>query len=197
MPRRASGRKIRRSKDPEPRHRIMERIPTPRETSPYSLIQEHLRDDPWRLLVAVIMLNQTSARQARPVWEKFFERFPCPEELYSIPPDRALPELEDLLHPIGFYRRRAERLWIMTEQYLFDWDGKDPLDLHGIGKYGADSFNMFCRGYLVLDVQDKELRNYVRWATERRRAGEDLSGEPRAQHGGIPGTCQEPSQEEK
>lgn len=41
--------------------------------------------------------------------------------------------------------------------------GVDVRDMHGIGKYGADSYNMFVRGYLVEDVKDKELKNYVSW----------------------------------
>ncbi len=40
----------------------------------------------------------------------------------------------------------------------------DPLELPGIGKYGADSYNMFVGGEIVDDVKDKELRNYVAWA---------------------------------
>lgn len=142
-------------------------VETPRERSPYGLIQEDLRDEPWKLLVAVIMLNQTSAKQARPVWEKFFKTFPTPEHLYQISPDRSLPMLEDMLRSIGFQKRRSERIWLMTEQFLFNWDGKDPLELYGIGKYGADSYNMFVVGKIIDDVQDKELKNYVRWARSR------------------------------
>lgn len=140
---------------------------TPREISPYSLIQEHLRDQPWRLLVAVIMLNQTSARQARPVWEEFFKIWPTPYYVWSNDPkqiEQTLSRMREVLRPIGFQNRRAERIWKMTEQFIFTWDGVDPLDLYGIGKYGADSYNIFVKGNIVEDVQDKELRNYVNWA---------------------------------
>lgn len=146
------------------------RTETPRERSPYGLIQEDLRDEPWRLLVAVMMLNQTSAKQARPVWERFFETFPAPEQLYQVSPDRSLPMLESMLRSLGFQKRRSERIWLMTEQFLFDWDGKDPLELYGIGKYGADSYNIFVEGRLPVseaDVDDKELKHYVRWANHR------------------------------
>lgn len=33
--------------------------------SPYGLIQEHLYQDPWKVLVACMLLNQTSGRQVR------------------------------------------------------------------------------------------------------------------------------------
>lgn len=39
-------------------------------------------------------------------------------------------------------------------------------DLYGIGKYAADSYNMFVKGYLVEGVEDKELKNYLVWAKE-------------------------------
>lgn len=159
---------------------------TPRETSPYRLIQEELRDDPWRLLVAVIMLNQTSAKQARPVWTEFFRRWPTPEKLWldSGPTILVFEELVELLHPIGFYNRRADRIWKMTFDFLVlrpDINtGVDVRDMHGIGKYGADSYNMFVRGYLVEDVQDKELKNYVAWVKGNYPDGdgEDLQADP-------------------
>ena len=34
--------------------------------SPYGLIEEQLFGDPWRLLVACILLNQTAAKGVRP-----------------------------------------------------------------------------------------------------------------------------------
>lgn len=153
---------------------------TPTEISPYSLIQEHLRHDPWRLLVVVIMLNQASAKQARPVWEKFFERWPTPHSLCVPDPDEPtiliFDELRKILRPIGFQNRRAERIWRMTFGYICCPDPakiSDPTDLYGIGKYGSDSYKMFVYpGEIVEDVEDKELRNYVRWAKDREgRAG--------------------------
>ena len=33
----------------------------------------------------------------------------------------------------------------MSSQYLFDsW--RDPTELHGVGKYAADAYAIFCRG---------------------------------------------------
>lgn len=139
---------------------------TPRETSPYTLIQEELRDEPWKLLVAVILLNQTSAKQARPVWEEFFGKYSTPDILLSSGDFSADGDIVSLFRPLGFQNRRAERILLMTLDFTV-WNGSDPLDLYGIGKYGADSYNMFVKGVIVEDVEDKELRNYVRWAKEQ------------------------------
>jgi hypothetical protein len=49
----------------------------------------------------------------------------------------------------------------MTEQYL-TWNGKDAADLHGIGKYGSDSYKIFFQNIIPDDVTDKELKKYLK-----------------------------------
>lgn len=132
----------------------------PEEISPYCLIQEILRDDPWKLLVAVICLNMTSAKQAIPVLEKIFKTADTPELLLALDGD----QLESILKPLGLHRRRSKTLVEMSKAFLGGFS--DLIELPGIGKYGADSYNMFISGDLVDDVTDKELRNYVNWVKE-------------------------------
>jgi endonuclease III len=72
-------------------------------------------------------------------------------------------DLETLLTPLGLQRRRARSLIRMSTAYAFLWDGKDPMDLPGIGKYGSDSYRIFVRGELGIQVEDKELRKYLEW----------------------------------
>lgn len=142
---------------------------TPLEPSPYYLIQEHLREHPWRLLVAVMMLNQTSAKQVWPLLDGFFERWP--DALSGASADRR--EMAEYIKPLGLYNRRSKAIIQMSmDYYVSDGRFDDVRQLYGIGKYGADSYNMFIGGEVVFDVQDKELRNYVRWAEslERGRA---------------------------
>ena len=58
-------------------------LPHFRPTSPdeFGLIQEKLQHDPWRMLVAVIFLNVTTAKMALPLLSQLFERWPTPEVL--------------------------------------------------------------------------------------------------------------------
>ena len=58
-------------------------LPHFRPTSPdeFGLIQEKLRHDPWRMLVAVIFLNVTTAKMALPLLSQLLERWPTPEAL--------------------------------------------------------------------------------------------------------------------
>lgn len=139
---------------------------TPRETSPFALIQEELRDRPWRLLVACVMLNQTSIKQVRPVIWKVFERWPTDVELAQADPE----ELAECIKTLGFQNRRARSLIRMSSEYVngFDWD--DVTELHGIGEYAADSWRIFvledCPGSEG-EVDDEKLKKYVGWAVGR------------------------------
>lgn len=134
---------------------------TPTERSPLGLIQEDFRGNPWRLLVACMMLNQTSMRQVRPVLWSFFSVWPGPEEASRA--DQA--SMAEMLRSLGLQNRRSRLLIRMSEAFLA-WDpSSDVSTLPGLGKYAADSYNMFVRGTLVPTVEDKELRKYVAWAT--------------------------------
>jgi methyl-CpG-binding domain protein 4 len=144
---------------------------TPRTLSPYLLVQEFLRDEPWKLLCAVIMLNQTSAKQVWPVLPDFFEKWPRPLDVANADEK----DLSEFLKTLGLQNRRAKTLRKMSEAFLFsEW--KHARDLPGIGKYGDDSYRMFVEGYLIHDVKDKELQNYVRWAEENSARGIDGRG---------------------
>ena len=45
--------------------------------SPFHLVEECLYEDPWRLLVACIFLNKTTAKVAVPIMDSFFSRWGC------------------------------------------------------------------------------------------------------------------------
>lgn len=147
---------------------------TPSERSPYGLIQEDLRNYPWRLLVCCILLNLTSRKQAEPVWNELFRRWPNWMSLLESPREVVKQELVELFKPLGLQNKRADSVIKMTEgvEHQFRTLRRDrsqikPRELYGIGKYGADSYEVFIKGKLVDDVKDKELRRYYEWAKER------------------------------
>lgn len=145
---------------------------TPDETSPLGLIQEELWLEPWRLLVACLMLNQTSIKQVRPIIFPFFERWPTPEAASSADPS----EMEDAVRHLGLQRRRTRLLMAMSLAFP-SWDGVDVTALPGVGKYAADSYEIFVRRRLVPDPTDKELIKYVGWAKgEGQDGGRDQGG---------------------
>jgi methyl-CpG-binding domain protein 4 len=142
---------------------------TPSEMSPYCLIQEDLRNDPWKFLVACMMLNQTTAVQVKQVMPKFFEKYPSGG---CVAPLLNHTEMADLIRPLGLYNRRAKAIIRMSQDFIRasrDNDSANWLavqEFYGIGKYATDSYRIFVLGECPPEdaVQDKELKKYVRWA---------------------------------
>ena len=135
------------------------------EVSPWNYFQERYRDDPWKLLCCVIMLNLTSGRQLEGVDVELFRRWPTAHELALAD----ATEVAEVVRSLGLYNRRAKSLIRMSVVYAFLWDGSDPLSLPGIGKYGSDSYRIFVRGEITIPVEDKELRRYLEWRTTTTR----------------------------
>lgn len=127
--------------------------------SPYNYFQERYRDNPWRLLCCVIMLNLTSGRQLEGVDHELFSRWPTAYHLAIA--DQG--EVISVIRGLGLYNRRSRQLIRMSTAYAFLWDGRDPLSLPGIGRYGSDSYRIFVRGEIEIPVEDKELRRYLEW----------------------------------
>ncbi len=95
-------------------------------------------DDPYRIWVSEVMLQQTRVDQARPYYERFVEAFPTVEAL-------ANAELDDVLHlweGLGYYSR-ARYLHRAARQVLDEFGGNVPdtydaiRELPGIGPYTA------------------------------------------------------------
>ena len=111
----------------------------------------------WQHMVAVICLNQTGRKKVKKILPKLFDRFPTPQKLLE--PDRET--LAGIIKELGMHNVRAQRIWRMSEEYL-RWDGEDATKLFGIGKYGSDSYQIFYKNKIPENVQDKELKRYIR-----------------------------------
>lgn len=62
----------------------------------------------------------------------------------------------------------------------FQW--MDPKELHGVGQYAADAYNIFCRGdWRSVSPTDKDLLKYHQWLTETNGEGAGLLRETEPQ----------------
>ena len=95
----------------------------------------------WKHMVGVMCLNLTYRKHVKIVLPKLFAKYPN-------------------LKPLGMWQVRSKRIRKMTEDYL-RWDGRDASELHGIGKYGSDSYQIFFNNFVPPNVQDKELKKYI------------------------------------
>jgi len=120
------------------------------------MIQEIYQEDPWKMLVCCIFLNQTSRDQVDLVRTEFFERYPD-----SKTAERAdVQTMADLIAPLGFKNRRTNTI----KKFSREWTRKqwtEPIELYGIGKYGQDSWEIFQRGNLDVKPTDGALVQYL------------------------------------
>jgi methyl-CpG-binding domain protein 4 len=108
------------------------------------LFQEVLREEPFWMLVACILINRTHWRQVEPVLQKLRARCKGPKTFLSMP----IGELIEILRPLGFYNRRASVL----RRFALDWLDEEPtsservMKMSGCGEYAAQSFLIFVEG---------------------------------------------------
>ena len=120
------------------------------------MVQQQV-ENAWQHMVGVICLNKTRRKKVKKMLPAFFEEFPTAIHLLQSDKDKIAEMLKDL----GMKHVRANRLWRMSQDYL-GWDGEDATKLFGIGKYGSDSYRIFYKDEIPDNIQDSELKRYVK-----------------------------------
>jgi endonuclease III len=159
------------------KRQIVTCIPLPPLSMPsFGLIQEKLYTDPFRLLIAVTLLNRTRGKHSIPVFYQLTDRYPTPQNFL----DADRNDIVEMQHHLGFQSQRADtyqkyaRFWIneppekgkryRVGHYPHPGDGmdvrkgevlddEDPRSAWEIGhitqgRYAIDSWRIFCRDIL-------------------------------------------------
>ena len=119
------------------------------------MVQQQVKNK-WQHMVGVICLNLTNRKQVKEVLPKLFEKYPNATKFLI----GNIKTQKRMLAPLGMINVRLKRLRKMSRDFL-KWDHKDATDLHGIGKYGSDSYRIFYKNEIPENVQDKELKRYL------------------------------------
>lgn len=96
-------------------------------------------ENPFQLLCATILAARATDEKVNEVTPELFRRWPTPAALAGA--DRE--ELEELVHPTGFYRQKAGRLLDASRHLVDRFDGEVPTsvdeltELPGVGKKTA------------------------------------------------------------
>jgi|TARA_R110001592_G_scaffold197202_1_gene445133 methyl-CpG-binding domain protein 4 len=120
------------------------------------MVQQQVKSK-WQHMVGVMCLNLTYRKQVKEILPKLFNRYPNPKAYLR----GRLKTQQNMLKPLGMWEVRSKRLRKMSKQFL-TWNGKEASDLHGIGKYGSDSYKIFYKKEIPANVQDKELKKYLK-----------------------------------
>jgi len=94
-------------------------------------------EDPYKILIAEMMLQKTSANQVLPVYESFIERYPDPEKLSRAKKKK----IKKIVKPLGLQGVRSERLKKMGIILAHSNESRVPeekeklLELPGVGEY--------------------------------------------------------------
>ena len=101
--------------------------------------------DPYKILIAELMLQRTKAEQVVRVYEIFLERFPKPRNLAK----SSIREIERIIKPLGL-AYRAKRLKMLGEEILSEGgipsESKKLTRIHGVGDYAASAVLCFAYG---------------------------------------------------
>ncbi len=126
------------------------------------IIQEHYSDDPWKMCVACILLNQTTNQQARPILKNLFQKFPTPEKMLAAED----VEIIEIIRSAGLYNRRTNTIKKFTNEYI-NKDYKSITELYGMGRFAGDSYEIFINRNYNIDPHDKVLTKYLKWRQEK------------------------------
>jgi A/G-specific adenine glycosylase len=101
--------------------------------------------DPYKIIVAEVMLHRTKANQVKDVYENFILKYPDFESIVKAGHEAIIIEL----HPLGLFWR-SEMLYDLANLIVSSYSGKIPiekkelLELPGIGEYIASALLCFC-----------------------------------------------------
>jgi endonuclease-3 len=85
-------------------------------------------DDPWHLLVAVILSAQTTDVGVNRVTPLLFERFPNAQDLAGAD----VTEVEGIVRPTGFYHNKTKSIMAAARMVMTEFDGRVPDTMEGL-----------------------------------------------------------------
>jgi A/G-specific adenine glycosylase len=120
--------------------------------------------DPFRVLVAELMLQRTRAEQVVAAYRAFIERFPSVEAVASA----RIEDVEEILNPLGL-RHRIPRILALFRELSEKYKGAIPseferlIELPGVGRYIASAVLCFGFGKNVPIVDANVVRVFRRY----------------------------------
>ena len=98
------------------------------------------RKDPFRILIATILSLRTKDEMTHKASQQLFTLADTPDQMLEIP----LEKLQQIIYPVGFYRRKADTIWSICKKLIEEHESKVPdslnelLSFKGVGRKTAN-----------------------------------------------------------
>ena len=121
---------------------------------------------PFELVVATILSAQCTDERVNKTTPSIFNKYSTPEDFANID----IHELENLIHPCGFYRNKAKNIKACAQKIISDFNGKVPVSaedlitLPGVGRKTANVVMLEAFGIaqgIAIDTHAKRISNLM------------------------------------
>ena len=121
---------------------------------------------PFELVVATILSAQCTDERVNKTTPSIFSKYSTPQDFANID----IEELEQLIHPCGFYKNKAKNIKACAQKILDDFNGKVPenidklITLPGVGRKTANVVMLEAFGNAVgiaVDTHAKRISNLI------------------------------------
>ena len=121
---------------------------------------------PFQMVVAVMLSAQCTDERVNKTTPSLFERCKTIQDFADID----IKELEDIIHPCGFYKNKAKNIKLCAKQVLENFDGKVPdnmedlQSLAGVGRKSANVVMLEVFGVangIAVDTHAKRISNLI------------------------------------
>lgn len=127
---------------------------------------------PFQMVVAVMLSAQCTDDRVNKTTPGLFEQYPTPQDICNLD----ISELEQIIHPCGFYRNKAKSIKAMAKEIIEKYNGQVPqtmeelMSLPGVGRKSAnvimlEAFNN-PQG-IAIDTHAKRIANRVGLSKEK------------------------------
>lgn len=136
---------------------------------------------PFEMLVAVMLSAQCTDERVNKTTPTIFSKYNTPGDFANVD----IKELEELIHPCGFYKNKAKNIKACSQKIIDDFGGEVPqnmedlISLPGVGRKSAnvvmlEAFGIPCG--IAVDTHAKRLSNRIGLSskTEPEKIEQDL-----------------------
>lgn len=126
---------------------------------------------PFEIVVATILSAQCTDERVNKTTPTLFSKYSTPTDFANID----INELEDFIHPCGFYRNKAKNIKACAQKIIDDFNGEVPqniedlLSLPGVGKKTANVVMLEAFGIaqgIAIDTHAKRISNLIGLSNE-------------------------------